>query len=385
MTAGRRLAYLALETPRPGQASYTHVHEILTELRKLGWSVDLHASTQGGASTATSWLSRLLDYAGTQLWLASRLGRYDAVYVRAHFMAFPIALLAALLGKPVVHEINGRPDDVAVTYRALQAGLPVLKLLYWIQMRLASHLFPVTEGLATWASRFAGHRRVTAIPNAANTRLFCPEGPVADLPFSYVVFVGGLVAWHGVETMLAATRDVAWPADLRLVVIGDGPERHRLSAGSAGPITWLGRLPYEQVPSYLRGSKAALCPIENPGDRSSSGVAPLKLYEAMGCGVPVVATALPFQSELIDSTGAGVVVPVGDPHALALAVRALVEDSERSRWHGLNGARYVANAASWSSRAEQISEILAPLAFKASKIAAGEAQSSLHQGQRTFK
>lgn len=359
MSRPLRLAYLSLETPRPGQASQTHIDEIIASLRQSGWQVELFATTRGGASARASILRRLLDYGRVQFALGRRLREFDAVFVRSHFMALPLALWASRRKIPVVQEINGKPADIGVTYPALKPLSPIFAWLYRTQYRMAAHLVAVTEGLAQWARIFAGHDRVDVVSNGANTELFKPDGPRADIPGRYVIFVGGLVAWHGVGTMLAALRESAWPADVKLVIVGDGIERGKLEAAKADPrLLWLGRQPYEAIPSLLRGALAALCVIEDQDGRSASGVAPLKLFEAMACGVPVIASELPFQAEIIRVANAGLVIPPANSAAVATAVATLGQSSDRATQLGQNGAIYVTREADWGLRGEQIDYIL---------------------------
>jgi glycosyltransferase involved in cell wall biosynthesis len=359
MSRPLRLAYLSLETPRPGQASQTHIDEIIAGLRGCGWQVELFATTSGGASTRSSFLRRLIDYGRVQLSLMRRLSAFDVVFVRSHFMALPLSLAAHWRRLPVVQEINGKPADIGVSYPALKRLTPIFSWLYRAQYRRAAHLVAVTPGLVDWARAFAGHDRVGLVSNGANTALFAPQGPAGPVEGRYVVFVGGLVAWHGIDTMLAALKEPGWPADLRLAVVGDGIERGKVEAAGNDPrLFWLGRQPYDAVPAILRGALAALCVIEDQDGRSASGVAPLKLFEAMACGVPVIASDLPFQGDVVRDYETGIVVPMADPRALAEAVSRLAAEPGLRQRLGSNGRRYVERFASWQARAEEISVVL---------------------------
>jgi glycosyltransferase involved in cell wall biosynthesis len=359
MSRPLQLAYLSLETPRPGQASQTHIDEIIASLRDRGWRVELFATSGGGASTRSSFLRRFIGYAHAQAALGTRLREFDAVFIRSHFMALPLALWARWRNVPVVHEINGTPADVGVTYRFLKPFSPVFSWLYRAQYRRAAHLLAVTPGLVDWARSFASHDRVSLVSNGANTDLFKPDGACSPIEGRYVIFVGGLVAWHGIGTMLAALKKPSWPADLRLIIVGDGIERDKVQDARSDPrLVWLGRQPYDAIPALLRGALAALCVIENQDGRSGSGVAPLKLFEAMACGVPVIASELPFQAELVRQERAGLVIPASAPDKLAAAVAQLAEDAQTARAMGANGADYVVREASWRRRGDDIHHIL---------------------------
>lgn len=359
MTSGQRLLYLSLETPREGQATYTHVHEIIRGLRRIGWTVDLLATSRGGASSGSNYLARLKDYIRVQGRAALQVKSYDAVFMRAHFAAIPLSAWARLRGVPVFQEINGLPADILVTYRWLHWIGPVIRWLYRSQMQMAAHVFVVTEGLRDWALAEAGHDRVSVVTNGADIELFTPEGERPAQPERYIAFVGGLTAWHGIATMIAATKEPAWPEDVTLVIIGDGVERGQLKDTAAHPrVRWLGRRAPQDVASYLRGAIAALSITEDSAGHLNTGVAPLKLFEAMASGAPVIVTGLPFQGDVVRAHETGIVIPMASPADLAEAAATLAGDPALAARQGRNGRNYVALHASWQSRAEEISAVL---------------------------
>lgn len=356
--APRRLAYLSLETPREGQATHTHVHEMIAGLRDLGWDVELIVTARGGASAGANYLTRGLDYIRAQWTLARRARGFDAVFMRAHFAALPVSAWLRVIGKPVFQEINGLPDDVMTTYRWLRFVAPLLRFAWRAQMAWARHVFVVTEGLRGWAERESGHGRVSVVTNGANTRLFSPQGARTAIEGPYVAFVGGVTHWHGLRTMIAATRAAAWPEGVRLVIVGDGVARAELEAAEGARIAATGRLPQREAAKILRGALCALSITEDRTGHLGTGVAPLKLFEAMASGVPVIVSDLPFQSELVAREQAGIVVPMADPDALAGAVAQLAANPEEARRLGANGAAHVQAHASWAARAREVSDMM---------------------------
>ena len=362
MTALRpRLTYLALETPLKGQAAATHIEEIIAALEALGWTVTRQFATRTGNSTSSSFAVRLLDYVRVQTRTVMAFPGTDVLFVRGHPMAMPAAKLARWCGIKVVHEINGRTDDIGVTYPGMARFMGLIGWLQRTQLQSAGHIFAVTDGLASYVRKQAGHDRVSIVPNGANMTLFSPVGEAHSEPEPYAVFVGSLAAWHGIGTLLGATRSPAWPVGVRLVLIGDGLARNEIATAARdcgnGRIVWLGLKPYAEIPYYLRGAIAALVPITNPANRSLSGVAPLKLFEAMACGVPVIATDLPFQAELVKRAQCGMIVPAGDADALAHAVAMIACDRGSAAAMGTRG-RAAAEGESWAIRAAGIDATL---------------------------
>jgi hypothetical protein len=172
----KRLAYLSLETPVQGQAAYTHIHEIISGLEEQGWQVSRYFATRTGASKGASLFVKIWDYLYVQSRLMRELHEVDAVFVRGHFAAILIAMVCALRGVPIVHEINGAYGDVGVTYPWARRIMGVLSAVQRWQYRHASHLVAVTPQLTQWAMRESGHTRVTTVMNGVNTLLFSPEG-----------------------------------------------------------------------------------------------------------------------------------------------------------------------------------------------------------------
>lgn len=358
MTGPVRLLYACLERIVPGTAAATHVREICEGLARRGIVVELLAEEgEGRGGGLTGQLGRYARILGRAL-LA--LPRADAVYVRSHFAAFPLALAARILGKPVLHEINGAYGDAFVTHPGFRRVQCLLSRMQRLQYRWARVLVAVTPNLARWSAREAGHGRVRVVTNAADTRRFRPDGPRAVRARPYALFFGGLVRWHGVDAMLAAASGPDWPEGLDLVIAGPVVDEslRPLIQGRSGPVNWIGPQPQDDLPALIRGAAACLVPISDPSGRSSHGVMPLKLFEALACGTPVVVTDLPGQADLVRAGGCGLVVPTDDPAALARAVAELARDPDRARRMGGAGARLIAAEHSWDTRAEETLAIL---------------------------
>lgn len=130
----------------------------------------------------------------------------------------------------------------------------------------------------------------------------------------YALFVGRITAQKGIQVLLDAAASVP---DLPVRIAGDGPdlERFRSQASSRGlsHVTFLGRLERAAVLRELAGARVAVAP--------SIGIDPLPttVIEALAAGVPVIGSELGGIPEIVGDTG--VLVPAGDPIALATALR----------------------------------------------------------------
>ncbi|MFH7600421.1 glycosyltransferase [Streptomyces racemochromogenes] len=207
--------------------------------------------------------------------------------------------------------------------------------------------------------------RADVVPCGVDPERFRPEGSRAGRDPRYrhrLVQLGRLVPRKGTAVSIAA---LALVPDAELVVVGgppagrldEDPEARRLralarDAGVADRVRFLGGLTGEDVPAVLRSADLVLC----PADYEPFGIVPL---EAMACGRPVVASAVGGQLDTVVPGETGLLVPPGDPGALAgavsellarPAVRAAYGAAARSRALALYGWDRVAAATERSYR-----------------------------------
>ncbi|MBZ6075649.1 glycosyltransferase family 4 protein [Microvirga puerhi] len=352
-----RILYVCCERIVPGSAAATHVLEICEGLERRGYPVTLVAERGASRSGLAGQLGR---YARVTLSALAKLRRADLVYFRSHFAAFPIALAAKIFGKPVIQEINGVYAEAFVTHPRFKRLKGILTSLQRLQYRWASALIAVTPQLVAWGSAEAGHARAFHVGNGANTKVFSPEGPCAERERPYAFFFGGMTRWHGVEVMLKAARSPAWPAGVELVMAGPIVDESLRTAleGASAPVTWLDRVPQAELPALIRSAVAALVPSVDPSGITAHGITPLKLFEMLACGRPVIVSDFPGMADIVRGGGCGLVVPSGAPGALAHAVARLVADPSGATAMGAAGAALIATAHSWDVRAAETAEVI---------------------------
>ncbi len=354
-----KVVYLCLESLQPGQAAATHVHAIAGE---LGLPVVLFASHAKPDEPRRSAFQRLSDYTRLSWQALTALRRADIAYVRAHPAALAFSAGAWLLGKPIVHEVNGRTADIGISHGLFPIATRLLTWIQHRQYRAASALVAVTPGLQRWLRETIGSKAdVRLIPNGADSRQFTPSaagGP--SIAGDYAFFFGGLVAWHGVDTMLSAVADARWPSGVKLVVAGHGPGRASVTAAADRDrrVMALGYLPKSDIAGLAARALVNLCPIESHGRREEGGVAPLKLFESMASGRPVIASDLPYQADVVRDAACGLVFPAADPTALATVVAQIAADRTEAAAMGARGRRAVEMQYDWRYRAAETAALL---------------------------
>lgn len=358
------LTYFCFQTTIRGTAANTHVFGIVNGLRELGWKVRLHRVRYSSRLLDPPVYRRIAEFARIQLAALCPPWRLGIVYIRTHFASFPLALFCKLLGLKVVQELNGPYEDNFIAWPALRRIRPVVEFVIRKQIRWAKAMVTVTPQLQKWILRERGKGGVYVIPNAADTELFKPTPNRSfSLPDQYVLFFGALARWQGIIELTSAVNTAEWPPAVSLLIAGYGALEQfvRETAEGNARIRFLGKVAHDLLPQLITGSLCVAVPMNNLGKRSATGLSPLKLYEALACGVPVVVTDFPGQADLVRSFACGLVIPPGDPTAIAAAVRRLQREGEMRAAMGRRGREAVLKHHSWQERAQTTAAILSKL------------------------
>src|SRR5437764_1167947 len=154
-------------------------------------------------------------------------------------------------------------------------------------------------------------------------RLFRPGWSPGE-PFT-CLFVGKLIPLHGVETILGAAR--AAP-ELSLRIVGSGQLEHLLAERPPN-VEWVRWVDYEELPGELRRAGCALGIFGTSA--KAQRVIPNKAFQALACGTPLITADTPAARELLVHEESALLVPPGDPQALAAAVGRLAADPALAR------------------------------------------------------
>ncbi len=168
-----------------------------------------------------------------------------------------------------------------------------------------------------------------------------------------VVYTGGLMEWKGVDLLVEAAR--ALP-EVRFAVAGgmdaDVEALRRLAAGLSN-LRVDGFQPPGRIPLYLAAADLGVVPNRSRPAISARYTSPLKIFEAMAAGLPLVASDLPSLRELLEPGQDALLVPPDDAAALAEGIRRLLADGElRRRMRARLLERAVEHT--WDARAARI-------------------------------
>jgi glycosyltransferase involved in cell wall biosynthesis len=301
-----------------------------------------------GPGKRSSAAERLSAEPDRQAWLEKRLERFGAtaLYERLALHSAAGSAVARRLAIPHLVELNAPLLEEAARYRTLPRPA-VADLLERSVLRNAERVLAVSGPLARYAAA-RGARQVAVCPNGVDLGRF-HVARIPRLGTASAIFTGTLRPWHGIETLAQAWRLLGTAAP-PLTVVGDGPGRPLLEEAGA---RMTGRLPHSRVPAELAAADIAIAPYAADAPPYFS---PLKLFEYLAAGLAVVAAEIPGVTELVDERTA-VLVPPGDPEALASAVASLAADRRRRARLG-RSARALAEQHTWGHRARSVLDAL---------------------------
>ena len=176
-----------------------------------------------------------------------------------------------------------------------------------------------------------------------------------DLPQDkiVVVYTGHLYAWKGVDTLAQAAAQL--PQDIRIYMIG-GTEREieelKERQNITGNVVLLTPRSRDEIAIWLKAADLLVLPNSGKEKISEKYTSPLKLFEYMASGTPIVASDLPSIREILNESLA-LLCPPDEPQSLADAINKSFKDKTAAESHAIK-AKQAIHAYTWLSRAEKI-------------------------------
>jgi glycosyltransferase involved in cell wall biosynthesis len=376
-----KILYCAIDQVVPGtKGGSVHVQAVAAGLAALGHEV--HVLVQRGAGGFPPGIVRWHEMApplGSARLRLLRAGRVTAlartlrpdVVIERYFNFGGEGMRAALAcGALSVLEVNAPVIDYPGSPKRLLDRLllvePMRRWRDW-QCRAADVIVsPSRAILPAWLP----NERVVEIEWGADTDRFCPEATGA-VPFERkagtvtAVFAGAFRAWHGAVHLVDAIRQLRerGVGNVSAVLAGDGPEAPRVRRAAEGldGVTFTGPVPHGAMPALLAAADIGVAPFDVDAHAPLAIAfywSPLKVFEYMASGLPVVAPAIDGMTRIVQDGREGVLYDRSDPRALAGALERLADGDLRRRLGSAARARAVAEF-SWAGHCARLHDALA--------------------------
>lgn len=368
-----RIAYICADPGIPvfgTKGASVHIQDVVRELVRRGHDVEIHAVRMGDrvpsdlADVPTFAYPLDVEGAGDRERAQAQASRAivgaleesapDRVWERYSLFSTALARLTQGSGVRGILEVNAPLIEEQRRHRRLDDEAGARSALVE-QVGGADAIICVSDPVRAWVEEMTGTERAHTVPNGVDTNRITPVTEEAGRVV--VTFVGTLKPWHGVEHLIEARTLASSQWDLR--IIGDGPQREALeeAARAAGvEVDFRGAVAPHEVPSHLEGSAIAVAPYPAPADEADHYFSPLKVYEYMAAGLPVVASAL--GQIPVALLGCGLLVPPSDTAALARAIDALAQDPARRADLGAQARRAAEERHSWAGVVGRVLELV---------------------------
>ena len=297
----------------------------------------------------------------------------EIVYVRASFLDiiafFP---LKYFFNFKLVAELNGIRSLETEGGRVKKS---LVSMLENFSFRMYDGVISVTSELQEWAysTKIYKTEQLAVISNGVDIEQFQPVSQQKakqelglDESITYLNFTSSLKPWHDTRILIEMLPhllrlEVSKP--FKLLIVGDGPERGKLSALAKkldveNHIDWVGLTPSEKIPTFINASTICLAPFPK-GRNQITGISPVKIYEYMACGRPFITNRLDLSyDEWVKKSQAAIVVEQNTPYQWAKAVSDLLSHPNMVARLGDNGRKTAEKSYSWSKMAEKTDEFL---------------------------
>jgi len=396
-----RILYITLEDLSLHKGSVVHIKEVIAGLQKRGHQVGLIGRARTKPEIADHFYNihpwalfhaKLLcpkkkSYVVSSillfLTLMETLRKYDIIYAR-DFHTVIIALLPRLIfKKKLVFEINGLANEEQKLKRHSfynQILVFLIRKAEGMATKCCNQIVSVTQQISDYLTRNfrCSSDKIRVIGNGVNMQRF---HPIYDEPSLsswrkrfgiakddlVVAFVGNLAPWQGLNVLLECAFQILshHERNLKFLIVGEGILKDSLmrrvsDSDYRGKFIFTGMVAYEGIPFLINIADICVAPFISRRNQTT-GVSPLKIFEYMACGKPVICSRI-AGLEFVEAEGAGRLIDSEDVTSLEKALYDLMKNPREREIMGQTGPKVAYERFNWELKVVKIEEVLEGLA-----------------------
>lgn len=344
----------------------------------LAYPVDevVYQRLEGPGSNRTAF-DQYVAAAAASLTAALKIRKPALVHAASNYVnALPALIAARRAGLPFVYEVRGLWELTAAQRTVTGETSERFEQTRELEIRVAREadaVLAINEALKQeLVRRGVPAERISIAPNSVDVDRFKPIPRDDELKEMLGVadrfvlgFIGSIVDYEGlddaVDCLALLERGGVKSA---LVIVGGGAAEAAVAArarerGVQDLVVMTGKVRPAAVPQYYSIIDVAVFP-RKPSTVTET-VSPLKPLEAMAMGVPVVASNVAAQAEMIRDGDTGLLYAKGDTAAFAATVARIANDPLLARELAANGRRFVETERTWSATGARVAELYARL------------------------
>ena len=272
----------------------------------------------------------------------------------------PIAGILRLMGKKIIYDVHENYPEQIMTKKYLPSFLkkPLSKTISLLENLLAKRFSLIVVVVEDLKKRFLKYNSNTIIianyPKLEDFSSYLNNlSQKKSEPPQNIIYMGGITSIRGVREIIKASN---W-TKLPIVLLGPIQEKALVpllteNIKSTSNFTYLGKIPFDKLHDYLKNSLAGLVLLHPTPNYLHS--LPVKLFEYMAAGLPVIASDFPLWRQIIQENECGICVNPLDPKAIADAINYYVDNPEIAGQHGANGQKLVLEKYNWEKEAEKL-------------------------------
>lgn len=274
-----------------------------------------------------------------------------------------VGLLLKARGAKVIYDVHEESVTEALVLNRDRPLNGRFKATAWMMLEsLARRCFDAFVAATPTIARHFPSEHTYVVRNFPRLAEFlsAPESqvPYRDRP-PQVMYAGAITLIRGIREMIATLTHVPETSRVRLTLVGkffSSPlEAEMQRTPGWAQVDYHGVQPYEVVRELLGKARIGLAVLHpEPGLPESL---PIKLFEYMAAGLPVIASHFPLWKQMIDDAKCGITVDPRDPEQIAVAIQHLLSHPEEAEAMGLRGREAVRQHYNWEVESSRLLEL----------------------------